>query len=316
MCREHIGVEGNRPVRMMRIFSRTFWRSDEPTVLGMHPRQAVLHFIGIPLLLAFLSGWPQVGRTIAWSKAHALGFWMGMSLSGWWLNDIVTRLIAQPLRERGVPLWGTLVIAVFISAFPTDIVLRAWVIQYHAVFPYLPVDRPLPGWQIDMDLFFKTHIYAYLTWPLINLAMYHLWKTPWYGYLPDQAGASTGGRGTASGPAFLAKIGPAAQGAVLALGAEQHYLRVYTDRGEALILYRLSDAIRELGSRGMQVHRSYWVASGAVRDVLGGATLRLKLINGIEVPVSRSFRRSVEMANFLKEGGPHAPPSAGVFNPL
>ncbi len=43
---------------------------------------------------------------------------------------------------------------------------------------------------------------------------------------------------------------PAAQsGKVLALASERHYLRVYTERGEALILYRLKDAIRDLAAR-------------------------------------------------------------------
>lgn len=79
------------------------------------------------------------------------------------------------------------------------------------------------------------------------------------------------------------------RGALLALEAQGHYLRVYTDAGSDLILYRFSDAVLDVaGDDGAQVHRSWWVASRAIgvhrhRD-------HLQLVNGIEVPVSRSFR--------------------------
>ncbi len=99
----------------------------------------------------------------------------------------------------------------------------------------------------------------------------------------------------------MARLPVGQRGKVLALASEQHYLRVYTERGEALILYRLKDAIRELGEAGLQVHRSYWVAFGAVQAVAGNTTSpRLALVNGLEVPISRSYRNQVEMAGFLR----------------
>ena len=90
-------------------------------------------------------------------------------------------------------------------------------------------------------------------------------------------------------PAFLGRVRPERRGKLLALQSDGHYLRVHTSAGSDLVLYRLSDAIRELGAEeGAQVHRSWWVAGTAVsgerhREVL-------KLVNGLEVPVSRSFR--------------------------
>ena len=44
------------------------------------------------------------------------------------------------------------------------------------------------------------------------------------------------------------------------------------------------------GIDGMQVHRSHWVAATAVaRMVRRGGRVFLKLTNGAEVPVSRTF---------------------------
>lgn len=283
-----------------RILTLQFWRSGTPWMGGLLPRQALIHYLAIPLFLAFLSGWPQVGRTIAWPKYHALGFWAGLSLSGWWLNDLVTRVLASPLRQIGVPLWLTLLVGVFASSFPSDVIMRLWVHAYYAVFPDLPLDRPMPGFGLDGSKFVSTHIYGYLTWPLITLGLFHLWKMPLFGYVPSVETVREAPE-QRERPSFMAKVPVSLQGQVLALTSEQHYLRVHTDKGEALILYRLSDAIQELGGKGLQVHRSHWVASGTVREVVGSASSpRLRLLTGLEVPVSRTFRQAVEKAGFLK----------------
>lgn len=80
---------------------------------------------------------------------------------------------------------------------------------------------------------------------------------------------------------------------LLALVSEDHYLRAYTDSGNAMILMRLSDAITELGgASGAQTHRSWWVARDAVtRAVRGDGKAVLTLSDGTEAPVSRTYYR-------------------------
>jgi hypothetical protein len=83
---------------------------------------------------------------------------------------------------------------------------------------------------------------------------------------------------------------------IIALQAEDHYLRVHLKSGQStLILLRLSDAIAELPAEaGAQTHRSWWVAKEAVRSVAkadGRATLTLD--QAIEAPVSRSFYKAL-----------------------
>lgn len=89
---------------------------------------------------------------------------------------------------------------------------------------------------------------------------------------------------------------------LIALQAEDHYLRVHLEGGQsAMILMRLSDAITELpAGQGAQTHRSWWVAKDAVRSVCkadGRATLTLE--SGVEVPVSRSFYKALGDAGWL-----------------
>ncbi len=79
---------------------------------------------------------------------------------------------------------------------------------------------------------------------------------------------------------------------IVALEAEDHYLRVhFSDGASTLILMRLSDAIRELPYEiGAQTHRSWWVAKKAVGDLSkGDGRATLILTNGVSAPVSRSF---------------------------
>ncbi len=105
----------------------------------------------------------------------------------------------------------------------------------------------------------------------------------------------------AAPPRFFERLPPKLRGATLrAVQAEDHYLRLHTDRGSDLILLRLSDAVAELeGLEGARTHRSWWVARDAVREVRRGdgrATLLLE--GGIEAPVSRRYARALRAAGW------------------
>ena len=90
---------------------------------------------------------------------------------------------------------------------------------------------------------------------------------------------------------------------LVAISVEDHYVRVYTTKGNEMILMRLSDAIKEVGTTtGLQVHRSHWVALDAVAAVKrkgNGAVLSMS--NEIEVPVSRSNMPAIQNAGLLKK---------------
>lgn len=88
---------------------------------------------------------------------------------------------------------------------------------------------------------------------------------------------------------------------ILALQAEDHYVRVHTDKGSDLILMRLSDAVGEMGDTpGARSHRSWWVAKKAVtgtRRENGRAWLQLS--NAIEAPISRNYMVELRKAGWL-----------------
>lgn len=83
---------------------------------------------------------------------------------------------------------------------------------------------------------------------------------------------------------------------LIAIEAEDHYVRIHTDAGSALLLMRLSDACAMVADvAGRQVHRSWWVASDAItaRRVVDGR-MWLALAGSLEVPVSRRIQRAMK----------------------
>ena len=89
-------------------------------------------------------------------------------------------------------------------------------------------------------------------------------------------------------PGALLKLLPDRLGTdLIYIKSEDHYLEVHTTAGSSLVKMRFSDAVDELGDQGMQVHRSYWVATRHVtRSVRSGKRTVLRLTGDHKVPVS------------------------------
>ena len=89
-------------------------------------------------------------------------------------------------------------------------------------------------------------------------------------------------------------------GAVLCLQMEDHYVRVHRPAGSTLELMPLQEAIARYGAGGLQVHRSWWVAADAVVDAeRDGRNWRLRLSNGLVVPIARNRIAAVRARNLI-----------------
>lgn len=88
---------------------------------------------------------------------------------------------------------------------------------------------------------------------------------------------------------------------LIAIQADDHYLRVYTDAGQDLIALRFADALSELSqAHGYQVHRSWWISADAIQDVRwrrGSGEARL--IHDLSAPVSRTYAPTLKAAGWL-----------------
>ncbi len=104
-------------------------------------------------------------------------------------------------------------------------------------------------------------------------------------------------------PEFLERTANLKAEDVLALQAEEHYVRVYSREGADLIHYRFGKAAKEMPPElGLQVHRSWWVADSAVRSAQRGSRRwQLDLATDIAVPVSDSYVAAVRERGWLKK---------------
>ena len=102
-------------------------------------------------------------------------------------------------------------------------------------------------------------------------------------------------------PPLLDRLPFDKRGAFVALSVEDHYVRIRTTKGEEMLLMRLADAIREVGSTpGSQVHRSHWAAFDQVARVEKHADrATLQMTGGIDIPVSRSNLPKLKEAGLL-----------------
>lgn len=159
------------------------------------------------------------------------------------------------------------------------------------------------GWAL-VGHFFRVTLISMAYWLMANYFVASLFNTPRYGFRishlkapPQQAPATV----DVEASPLLSRLPYELGDDVILLAANQHYLDVHTRKGNALVLYRLSDAVTELGDRGVQIHRSYWVAYDAIRAIeKDGAALLVVLENGQSFPVSRGYRNVFKSGKFQR----------------
>jgi hypothetical protein len=268
-------------------------------------------YVGVPLALGFLLGWMQVGRASDWPRSVSMLYWLGGSPVMTPINALGTALLAPLLRWLRSPLWLTLffgqLLAGFLFTNPMLQAYREW-LQTN-VYPQMLLTPAT-----TLPEFLQRLPSNSVMWIGISLLFFYGLRKPLFGYRPVPRAVTspapapgptdTPGDLGLSRPARLAlmeRVRPERRGTLLALKAEGHYLQVHTDAGSDLILYRLSDALLEVGADdGAQVHRSWWVAAGALSQTRHRD--RLVLVNGVEVPVSRSFRVAARQRGWLVGG--------------
>lgn len=107
-------------------------------------------------------------------------------------------------------------------------------------------------------------------------------------------------REAADAPALLDLLPPHLRGRVLCLENEDHYVRVHTEHGSALLLMRMRDAVAQMQGQGERVHRSWWVARDAVIGTRRqDRNWKLRLSDGREVPVARATAPTLRALGWL-----------------
>lgn len=256
-------------------------RQREGTAIGASPTVRLLlrnaRGLGIGAIAALFLSFSGAFGTDGAPVALRLAYWAGLMIGGSAMGAVTISLIqrfeileTRPLRQ------GLLIVAIITG--PIDLM----------VFYASTTLFGEPGQTVT----FWTYLPQVL---IITMAMTAL------NYATEQRQQTTSStEGQTETVRFLSRFPAKLKGAtLLAVEAEDHYLRLHTDRGSDLILMRLADAIGELdGIEGARTHRSWWVAkAGIVEAARGDGRATLTLKDGTRVPVSRSY------ASGLREAG-------------
>jgi len=261
-------------------------------------------YFGVPAafsLYAALNNWTVL--QLAGYETTIL-FYAGHGFIPWWTTCLVCEICAKVLAPWRAPQWLILVLGSLLACFATLPYAR-WVTEYfaHGWLAGDPTGERSSAHILAQLGFWSSAFRATVIWVAVNLMFDRLLGLPRYrtvapqetappdlapqsGEQPVIADESSAEDGTLR---FLQRL-PVAVAAeeVIALKAEQHYLRVYTATRSFLTLYRFSDAVAELPAAvGCQVHRSYWVRHDAIRALhRESRKYYLEIVNGTRVPIS------------------------------
>jgi hypothetical protein len=268
------------------------------------PDIVLLFYIGVPAITAMLFAMNKAGMARILPGPWGLPYWFGITLPLWLLLDLCSRGLHLVLARFQPHRWllllgGSLIAMALFSAY-----VPAYVGLFQSLAlgdqPY-PVATPFPDAFLDLRRF-ASYSSVPIYWIAVSLFFARYFGFPRYLVArPELPAVPAPAPSGDIAPALNAYNLPERHGFrallpyhlgtdMVSLSAEDHYVRVVTDHGNALIRYRFSDALSEVrGLPGIQVHRSHWVAVRAIERVRSsGKTYCLVLKDGSEFPVSRT----------------------------
>jgi len=282
-------------------------------------RAQVIYLLAVPLALLVVNAaarW-SINFDLTLPQVLAIGFalhavpWWGLLLVMWPLHRLL-----GPLK---LPLWGLTTIATLLTGILLHFYLKFCFAQIALFAPsYLQAKATVHfGFTLPyVLLFIKCGLPAVLTTNVCIQICENILGLGWwqqrlavparspliessesaYRVAPPSDSTAPAVTALPARAGFLRHSKLPETATVLALEAEDHYLRIYAACGSDLIRYRFTDALTELGhTSGLRVHRSWWVNSDcALRFTATGKVAEIALTNGLRVPVSLRYRSAVE----------------------
>lgn len=248
--------------------------------------------------------------SIAAPLPERLVSWIGFAWLGYACYRPMQSLVDWGERTLALPRWGLLIASCLVATVPMSIAVMALNSQPLGTIRW-------PGLDAAMATYFSVLVIGGAVTVFFNLIQARprdpgpaapAMSTAPFGASPvtlaiaaEPASAQAAPLSSPSPNPLFDQLPPELGSEIIALEMEDHYVRVHTALGSALVLMRLRDAMVLIGDlEGMQVHRSWWVARGAVEDVLrDGRNVRLKLARDVEAPVARANVATLRDARWI-----------------
>jgi len=246
----------------------------------LHP---ALILFGATLAGLFLALLGPFGNYLNGGLATRALYWITASWVGLAVYGLGLRAALDPMRKLGASPWPAIAATILVGSVAQAAATRA---AAYALWPELDQIGPTA-------ILWYFQVVALAT----PLTLGYAWAAGYFA-----RGRPPAPRPPAPGePALLAKL-PAQLGRnIVCMCMEDHYVRVHTPAGSALLLMPLGQAIAEAAPlAGAKTHRSWWVARNAVVRTEGGPrAMRLHLSNGLIAPVSRAAVTTLRKEGWL-----------------
>lgn len=300
---------------------------------GMRPREIFEFFVLLPFGLGLFLGAARIGAQEFESVGHHMAYASLFSGFSWACYAVGSKVMSWLLRPWQPSLLVVLLTGNLVGGFtlwwPLRDVLNA------AFEPFLVPGSSFgafwPPPPAGLGSYVAITLQGIAWWLLANWVDFRYRRVPRFGFAPtpgivrepraagpevptpattpaappasvSDAPAAPRTPGAQSEPRLIARLPANLRGGeIWALEAEEHYTKIHTSKGNTLLLMRFSDAIAEMDPQpGLQVHRSFWVSRRAVERVARvDKRWVVQLKGGLEIPVSRSYRVTVQSAGLL-----------------
>jgi hypothetical protein len=254
-------------------------------------------FVALPVLISLPLGWYQAGAAaLLPSKVGAIVLWSCQWLLSWWIAEILFQAARFGLRGVTLRLWPALVLAAVGNALLASFYAAPY---FGLVAEWSGSDARLPTGPGGRNLLDPAYLWMLtqatapgaILWIGLRATFEHLRPTAPRPGPQDPARASSASiapplRATPLLNAASAQgIAPAD---ILAVTAEDHYVRIHAVDRSLLLTWRFADALRDLSALdGVQTHRSAWVRLSAVRALeRTGSKRAVRVASGELFPLS------------------------------
>ncbi|ARN72928.1 hypothetical protein BST96_01690 [Oceanicoccus sagamiensis] len=272
--------------------------------MAMPISRKLLYFCAVPVLIGVYFGWfkaDQGGQDLM-VRFVLVPYWVGFFQLGW-LAVIASALLGfEIMKPWRAPLWLVSLLAPAALSWLGAYLINIYIEFLNALMPQVIGKSSPLAMSLSLDFFINFLSFMAPNLLLFTAQNYYFataLKQPIYRYdlqhgeplsQTDPAPIPTRPE-----PGFVKLLSSNNQGELQAVHAQEHFIKVWTDAGSELIRFKFGTAMMELEChQGMQVHRSYWVADAAVKQVKKAGSKYLIVLNNDEViPVSQSYLRQV-----------------------
>ncbi len=298
-------------------------RASRPTIAGLPWTLAIVFFALVPLVVGFNQGWLQAGLGRYFPRTVSILLWSGNWLLFWWVCEAMTRAAGRIVRPWHLRPFMLLLLGAVLATVFSPLYLHVYSILF---VDYMPASARVSEAE-DFGRIFQSGVFlqllasgsgGILLWLVTNLFLDTYLNGLRFQSLGIARSRNTRGAAgaepmrvvTSDAPVNpsvptvflrLSKMSRPTPDTLIAIEAEEHYLKVHSDQGSELVYYRFGDAVHDLQDwNGLQVHRSYWVARQAVTGVTAhDRKISLTMRNALEVPVGSSYLALVRHAGLM-----------------